>query len=289
MNVRHILDLWKLQPERGLGQNFLIDPNILRKIVAAADIQRSDVILEVGAGVGNLTELLVSAAGHVVAVELDRRLIPVLEENLLSFNNVTLVHGDILDLNPASLVSGILGHRGHADQYKVVANLPYYITSAVLRHLLEASLKPACLIVTVQHEVAKRIVAQPGDMSVLAVSVQFYGRPKILFRIKPGSFYPEPSVNSAVLRIDLYPTPPVPVDDPDILFRVVNAGFSQRRKQLHNTLAAGLGISSSSATELLERASVDPRRRAETLSVEEWGDIACLVYSAGIGGNESPR
>jgi 16S rRNA (adenine1518-N6/adenine1519-N6)-dimethyltransferase len=274
MNVRRVLDRWGLQPQKGLGQNFLADSRILQKIVDAADLDPHDVVVEIGAGIGNLTELLASRARTVVAVELDRQLIPVLKENLRGFENVVLVQGDILDLDPAELVwQATHGQEIYGD-YKVVANLPYYITSAVLRHLLEASLRPARLVITVQLEVARRIVAQPGDMSVLAVSVQFYGRPKILFRIKPGSFYPAPTVESAVLQVDSYAIPPVPVEDPKTLFRAVRAGFAQRRKQLRNTLSAGLGISPDEVVILLESLSIDPRRRAETLTLDEWSGIA---------------
>jgi len=279
MDVRSMLDLWNLEPKRGLGQNFLADSRILQKIVTAADLGPQDVVLEIGAGLGNLTELLACNAGHVVAVELDKRLIPVLEENLNGFENITLVQGNILGLDPKTLVEVPSQQDKDRGQYKVVANLPYYITSAVLRHLLEASIRPARLIVTVQLEVARRIVAKPGDMSLLAVSVQFYGHPKILFRIKPGSFYPAPTVESAVVQIDPHLTPVVPIDDAAILFRVVRAGFSQRRKQLRNTLSAGLRIPPSQMVAMLERASIDPRRRAETLTLEEWADIALLIHS----------
>jgi 16S rRNA (adenine1518-N6/adenine1519-N6)-dimethyltransferase len=159
----------------------------------------------------------------------------------------------------------------------VVANLPYYITSAVLRHLLEASLKPQRMVLTVQREVAERIVARPGQMSLLAVSVQFYGQPKLLFRIKPGSFYPPPEVESAVVRIDLHTAPPVPVEDTAAFFRVVRAGFAQRRKQLRNTLAAGLRRSPEEVAARLREAGVDPRQRAEALSLEEWARVAQVL------------
>ncbi len=167
MDARRLLEQWNLRPSKGLGQNFLVNPAILGKIVTAAELTPDDVVLEVGAGLGTMTEQLVRDAGHVVAVELDQRLIPVLQDVLAGLNNVTLVQGDILALDPAALV-------GDLDlQYQVVANLPYYITSAVLRHLLEAPLKPQRMVITVQREVAERIVAKPGKMSLLAVIVQF--------------------------------------------------------------------------------------------------------------------
>ena len=234
MSIRRLLEQWDLRPSKGLGQNFIANPAVLEKIVAAAELSASDVVMEIGAGLGTMTRLLARDAGRVAAVELDRRLIPVLQSELAGLDNVTLTQGDILELDPVALVGG------PDIEYKVVANLPYYITSAVLRHLLEGAFKPRRMVLTVQREVAERIVAKPGRMSLLAVSVQFYGRPKLLFRIKPGSFYPVPRVQSAVLRVDVPPMPIVSVEDEGVFFRVVRAGFSQRRKQLRNTLAAGL-------------------------------------------------
>ena len=275
MDARGLLKQWDLRPSKGLGQNFLIDQAALGKIVAAAELSPDDVVLEIGAGLGTLTKRLAQDAGRVVAVELDERLMPVLRSVLAGFDNVTLIQGDILALDPAALAGTL--------QYKVVANLPYYITSAVLRHLLETSLKPRRLVVTVQREVAERIVAQPGQMSLLAVSVQFYGRPRLLFRIKPGSFYPSPGVESAVVRVDLYDELPVSVEDAAVsvdagaFFRVVRAGFSQRRKQLRNALAAGLRRPPEEVAARLREAGVDPKRRAQTLSLEEWARVTLAL------------
>jgi 16S rRNA (adenine1518-N6/adenine1519-N6)-dimethyltransferase len=289
MDVRRLLEQWDLRPSKGLGQNFLVDQAALDKIVAAAELTPQDVVLEIGAGLGTLTRELARSAAHVVAVELDRRLMPVLRSVLSDLDNVTLVQGDILDLDPASLIRTATAHLPISNlqspvsspHYKVVANLPYYITSAVLRHLLEASLKPRRMVLTVQREVAERIVAAPGQMSLLAVSVQFYGRPRRLFRIKPGSFYPSPSVESAVVQVDLYTTSPVCVEDPTGFFRVVRAGFSQRRKQLRNCLAAGLGRSPEEVAGRLTEAGVDPRRRAQTLSLEEWARVTRVLGDLG--------
>mgnify|MGYP000549756828 CR=1 FL=1 len=273
MNVHRLLEQWDIQPSKGLGQNFVVDPVILERIVAAAELAASDMVLEIGAGLGTLTERLARQAGHVVAVELDQRLLPVLQSELAALDNVTLVEGDILALEPVSLIEAVSAGQSGADTpYQVVANLPYYITSAVLRHLLEARRQPRRIVVTVQREVAQRIVAQPGDMSLLAVSVQLYGRPEIRFRIKPGSFYPSPQVESAVVRIDVHDTPPVLVEN-SAFFRVVRAGFSQRRKQLHNTLTAGLRLPPDEVKEALREAGVDPRRRAQSLDIEEWARV----------------
>jgi 16S rRNA (adenine1518-N6/adenine1519-N6)-dimethyltransferase len=279
MDTRRLLEHWGLRPSKGLGQNFLIDQAALEKIVAAAELASGDTVLEIGAGLGALTERLAGEAGRVVAVELDQRLMPILRDVLSEYDNVALVEGDILALDPADLISNVQ-HPTSNIQYKVVANLPYYITSAVLRHLLEARVRPQRMVVTVQREVAERIVARPGEMSLLAVSVQFYGRPQLLFRIKPGGFYPAPEVESAVVRIDAHDTPPVPAGDVEGFFRVVRAGFAQRRKQLRNTLAAGLRRSADEVAVRLQEIGVDPRRRAETLSLEEWAGVARVM-----GGN----
>jgi 16S rRNA (adenine1518-N6/adenine1519-N6)-dimethyltransferase len=273
VNVRRLLRQSRIRPDKALGQSFLTDPTILERIAQAAGLTADDIVLEIGAGTGALTQLLARDAGYVVAVELDQRLLPVLEDALSAFDNIALIQSDILALNPAVLIDDASRKLAASDaHYKVAANLPYYITSAILRHLLEAERTPEVMIITVQHEVAKRLVAKPGDMSVLAVSVQFYADPQILFRIRPGSFYPAPDVESAVLRLDVHPHPPLPREQIDMFFQVVRAGFSQRRKQLHNSLSAGLGhrISKHEAADKLEEAGIDPRRRAQALSVEEW-------------------
>jgi len=257
-----------LRPRKRLGQSFLLDPVALGRIVEAADLSAGDSVVEVGAGVGNLTRLLAAEAGTVVAVELDDRLVGILSEQVAGLTNVRVVHGDVLDIQDF----------GFADlAYKVVGNLPYYITSAVLRHFLEGRPRPTLLVVTVQREVAERIVAQPGDMSLLAVSVQFYGRPRILARIPAGAFYPSPQVDSAVVRIDVEAELQVDLDEAvseRAFFRVVRAGFSQKRKTLRNSLSGGLGLDPAAVEERLREAGVDPRRRAETLSLQEWAAVA---------------
>jgi len=266
MDVRRLLREFNLQPKKGLGQNFLVSEGALRRIVAAADLEPGDVVLEVGPGLGTLTRLLAQQAKRVIAVELDQRLVEILSQTLADFPNVKVVQGDILEMEP--------GGPGELSQlspgYKVVANLPYYITSAVLRHLLTARVKPRLIVVTVQREVAQRMTASPGQMSLLSVSVQFYGRPRIVARIPAGAFYPVPKVNSAVVRIDLDESPTVAVADVDRFFEIVRAGFGQKRKQLRNALAHGLSLSTSTVVEALRRAGVDEKRRAQTLSLEEW-------------------
>ena len=222
-------------------------------------------VLEIGAGAGSLTRQLAQTAARVVAVELDERLLPLLQEEFAALPHVTIVQGDILELNIGDLVG--------ETPYTVVANLPYYITSAVLRRLLSQTPRPERLVLTVQKEVAERITARQGNMSILAVSVQFYGQAEIVLRLKPGAFWPRPDVESAVVRIDVYPEPRVDVPNEKLFFRIVRVGFSQKRKQLRNTLSAGLRISKAEADTLLEQSGIAPQRRAETLSVEEWAAL----------------
>jgi 16S rRNA (adenine1518-N6/adenine1519-N6)-dimethyltransferase len=269
MNPKFLMDTFNLDPKKSLGQNFLHDPQALEKIVVTAEVMPEDTVLEVGPGTGALTVFLAQSAARVIAVEIDDRLLPVLRQQLGDFPNVEIVHADILETNVEELV-------GDGD-YIVVANLPYYITSAILRHLLEVEHKPKRLVLTVQQEVAERLIAGPGDMSILAVSVLFYGQPRIVSKLAPAAFWPRPDVASAVVRIDVYDEPIVDVPSEDLFFKVVRAGFGQKRKQLKNSLGAGLGMSHPQAGALLESAGIDPTRRAETLKLEEWAAITRVV------------
>lgn len=266
MNPKQVLADYGIVPKKSLGQNFLHDPNLLEKIVATAELMPEDTVIEIGPGTGNLTVALAEAARHVVAVEVDERLEPILRERLAGYSNVYLVFNDVLKTDLLQIVGG--------KDFVVVANLPYYITSAILRHLLERHRRPRRLVLTVQLEVAERIVAKPDDMSLLSVSVQFYGQPHIVTRINPAVFWPRPDVESAIVRIDTYSAPPLNVPSADIFFQVVRAGFSMKRKQLKNALSGGLQIASSAAGDLLERAGINPTRRAETLTLDEWAALA---------------
>ncbi|MCE7946015.1 MAG: 16S rRNA (adenine(1518)-N(6)/adenine(1519)-N(6))-dimethyltransferase RsmA [Chloroflexi bacterium CFX4] len=268
MNVKYLLEKMDVLPKKSLGQNFLQDPNALEKIAAAAQIAPSDTVLEIGAGTGALTVKLAQRAAQVIAIEIDDRLLPILHSQLHDFPNVTVHHADILQVN----LDALLAER----PYLVVANLPYYITSKILRHLFEANNKAQRLILTVQQEVAERLVAKPGEMSILSVSAQFYGKPQIVARLNPAVFYPRPEVASAVVRIDMYRQAPVDIPDEEVFFHVVSAGFGQKRKQLKNSLGSGLDMPHAAAAALLERAGVDPMRRAETLTLEEWATITRL-------------
>ncbi|MCD4685856.1 MAG: 16S rRNA (adenine(1518)-N(6)/adenine(1519)-N(6))-dimethyltransferase RsmA [Anaerolineae bacterium] len=259
-------------PKKSLGQNFLHDPHALEKIVDLAALTPDATVLEIGSGTGNLTRILAQRATRVIAVELDDRMLPILETAFADQPHVEIIHGDILRLD--------LTDRLGTAPYTVVANLPYYITSAILRHLFEQAPRPQRIVITVQREVAERIVAAPGDMSILAVSVQFYGAPVLAMRLKPAVFWPRPDVESAVICIDVHPDPVVDVPGAALFFRVVRAGFSQKRKQLRNSLSAGLSIPKAQAVELLQVADVDPQRRPETLSLEEWAVITRAVDAA---------
>ncbi|GAB4411734.1 MAG: 16S rRNA (adenine(1518)-N(6)/adenine(1519)-N(6)) -dimethyltransferase RsmA [Anaerolineales bacterium] len=277
-HLQGILDEGPVRPKKSLGQNFLADPVYLRKIVDAADLSPRDVVLEIGPGTGNLTEHLLARAGHVVAVELDPRMVRLLEERFAGNPRLTLVHADILATDIGQLLRP---HLARALVYRVVANLPYYVTSAVLRLLLEAEVRPVLAVLTVQWEVAQRICARPGAMSLLAVAVQWYAVPRIVTRVPAGAFTPAPKVDSAVLRLETRAAPPVPVADEALLFRVARAGFSQRRKQLRNAVSAGLGIPPEQAEAALRAAGVDPKRRAETLSLGEWAALANVLAAGG--------
>ncbi len=268
LDVPSLLRQYGLHPKKSLGQNFLLDETALNQVIAAAEVTSQDVVLEIGAGLGSLTSHLAITAHSVVAVELDSSLIPALTQVVGQYSNVRVVQGDILALDPAGLVS--------QESYLVVANIPYYITSALIRHLLESDPPPTRLVLTVQEQVAERICAVPGDMSLLALSVQVYGQPSIAYRIPAGAFYPPPNVNSAVLRITLFPSPLIPPAHLDLFFQLIRAGFSQKRKTLRNALSGGLRLPPSSVETLLKDTHIDPMRRAETLSLPEWRQLTAL-------------
>ena len=297
--VRAALRALDLRPTRGMGQNFLIDPDALGAIVGAAELTSDNTVIEVGPGLGVLTWELLNHAGHVVAVELDRRLADRLREEFIDHPKLTIVQGDILNLAPEQLLGDhrppTTDHRSYANDdspssavsrrssYKVVANLPYAITSAALRHFLEAAHKPDLMVVLVQWEVAKRIAAGPGDLSVLAHSVQIYAEPEILARVPASSFWPAPAVDSAVLRLRMRPQPAVEVEIRPLL-RLIKAGFLQARKKLSNALPTGLAamgvrIDKLHAVAALEAAGVDPNRRAETVTLEEWVRVYQQVHA----------
>ena len=271
--VPSMLRDYGLHPKKGLGQNFLVDDTYLQRIVDTAQVTRTDEVLEIGAGLGSLTRYLALSAGRVCAVEVDTDFIPVLKKVLKDFTNVTMVHADVMQMDP--------GEWMKKPGYLVVANIPYYITSALIRHLLEAEVKPQRIVLTIQKEVAKRICAKPGKLSLLALSVQVYGTPQIALHIPAGAFYPAPKVDSAVLTVELYPRPLMPEQNLDVFFGLAKTAFSHKRKMLHNALSGHPGLGSDGAKELLEQAGLQPDRRAQTLSIEEWGRLA-EVYRSSI-------
>lgn len=254
-----------IHPRKSLGQNFLLNPAILSQIVQSAEVNSQVEVLEIGAGLGSLTRTLAMTARSVTAVELDHSLIPALNEAVSPFQNVKVLQGDILEIPFDEL--------GMHPGYYVVANIPYYITSAVIRYLLETPRPPARILLTIQREVAERICSRPPDMSLLALSVQVYGNPVICGKIPASAFHPPPNVDSAIVRIDLLPEPRISTDKINLFFRLIKAGFSQKRKTLRNSLSAGMHLSGEQIGVLLIASGIDPMRRAETLTIEEWDQI----------------
>jgi 16S rRNA (adenine1518-N6/adenine1519-N6)-dimethyltransferase len=271
-HVKNLLRQSGLRARKSLGQHFLIDEAVLSTIIEAAELSSNDTVIEVGPGLGILTTELARLAGKVIAVELDTELASLLQRRLALLSNLRVVNADILKVKLVQLLGG-------KNNYKVVANLPYYITSPVLRYFVEASPKPSLMVMMVQKEVGEAIVAGPGNMSILAVSLQLYSRVRIIAPVPAQSFYPQPKVDSVVLRFDMLPEPAVKVGDIKGFFEVVKSGFSSPRKQLHNSLAHGLAVKPTETKLFLKRADIDPGRRAETLSLEEWAKLYEVMES----------
>jgi 16S rRNA (adenine1518-N6/adenine1519-N6)-dimethyltransferase len=263
LDIHPLMNAFGIKPKKSLGQNFLVEPAALRKVIEAAGLKAEDQVLEIGAGLGSLTVLLAQSARSVVAVEIDHEIIPALQKALEKYPNVQIIQGDILKQD--------LGALTLQDGYLVVANIPYYISSAILRHLLTAKKKPARMILTVQKEVAERVCATQGKHSLLSLSVQVFGNPKLTGIIPAGSFLPAPEVDSAVLEIELFQQPAIPEEDR--FFAIAKAGFSQKRKTLRNSLSGGMRITTQQSEALLALAGLDPMLRAETLSLEAWGRL----------------
>ncbi|MFQ3633877.1 16S rRNA (adenine(1518)-N(6)/adenine(1519)-N(6))-dimethyltransferase RsmA [Roseiflexus sp.] len=268
-----------LRPSRGMGQNFLIDGAALMKIINAAGLTADDTVIEIGPGLGVLTWELVQRARAVIAVELDRRLAERLRAEFRAFPNLAIIQGDVLRLPPESILAERDSDAASgARPYKVVANLPYAITSAALRHFLSDPLRPTLMVVLVQREVADRICARPGDLSVLAHAVQIYAKPEIVARIPASCFFPTPEVESTILRLQIRSQPAVAPDQPEALLRLIKAGFLHPRKQLGNALpsgmaAMGMKTDKQKVLEALAAAGIDPTRRAETVTLDEWGAV----------------
>jgi len=265
LDTHALIRKYAIRPKKSLGQNFLIEPSGLRKVLSAAELQGDEQVLEVGAGLGSLTVLLAQNAREVIAIEIDQTLFPALQEAISQYKNVKTAHGDILELDLTNLLSD--------EPFVVVANIPYYITSAIIRKLLETQKRPTHMVLTIQKEVAERIIARDGKMSLLALSVQIYGKPELVATIPAGAFYPAPDVDSAVLKLSLYEQPIIEDANTDAFFKLATAGFSQKRKTLRNSLAAGLGISAQESEGLLDKAQIQSTRRAETLHLQEWQQL----------------
>ena len=273
LNIFPLMKKYGIKPKKSLGQNFLIEPAGLNKVIDAAQLQAEDEVLEIGAGLGSLTYLLAQSVRQVVAVEIDKAVLPPLREALTNFENVQIIEGDILEKNPDELMQG--------KDYVVVANIPYYISSAIIRHLMEAANRPKRVVLTVQKEVAERVIARDGKMSLLSLSVQVFGQVSMAGVIPAGSFLPAPDVDSAVLKIELYPEPLIPCANEKVFFKIAHAGFSQKRKTLRNSLSGGLGISALQVEEILAKAEINPLRRAETLTIPEWNKLTEIYLETG--------
>lgn len=263
--IKNLLEKYETRPSKRLGQNFLIDKNVLQKIITSSDIKPSDTILEVGPGIGTLTTELAKAAKKVIAVEKDKIMIEILKETLKDFHNIEIVNADILHYAP------------QIKNYKIIANIPYYLTSPLIRKFLEEKNPPSEIILMLQKEVAQRICAKPPKMSLLAISVQFYADAKIVSNVSKNCFWPSPKVDSAIIKI----TPKISGhrESADLFFKIVKAGFSQPRKQLVNNLTTlktlnGVKLDKYAATDWLLKNNLKPNQRAETLSVNDWVNLA---------------
>ena len=280
VRTQEILKKYGFSFKKSLGQNFLIDPNILRNIVSHANLTKESAAIEIGPGIGALTEHLAREAGKVVAFEIDQRLLPVLDDTLSPYNNVEIIHGDILEANVLQMFEERL------SDYKdvmVVANLPYYVTTPILLKLLMDRLPIRGMVVMMQKEVADRITASPGTKAYgsLSIAIQYYMKAEVAMTVPKAVFMPQPNVDSAVIKLTRHETPPVQVVDEDFLFKVSRGSFVQRRKTIINNLQSSLPNGKEKKeliVQALEKVGVNPTRRGETLSIEEFGRLADELY-----------
>ena len=276
-NTIEILQKYKFVFQKKFGQNFLIDPRVLEKIVDASGVTAEDCVLEIGPGIGTMTQYLAERAGHVVAVEIDANLIPILQETLAEYRNVTVLHQDILKTDIRAIARDLGGGR----PLKVTANLPYYITTPIIMNLLEQDIPVDTITVMVQKEVADRMQVGPGtkDYGALSLAVQYYARAELVANVPPNCFMPRPGVGSAVIRLTKYQTPPVQPKDPDLMFRLIRASFNQRRKTLQNGLnnSPDVPCSREAIAAAIEKLGLPAAVRGETLSLKQFADLAdCL-------------
>ncbi|MGF7058409.1 16S rRNA (adenine(1518)-N(6)/adenine(1519)-N(6))-dimethyltransferase RsmA [Brassicibacter mesophilus] len=277
--TKEVIERHGFRFSKSLGQNFLIDGNIIEKICDGADINENDGIIEIGPGIGTLTQQLCERAGKVVAIELDKNLLPILDDTLSAYDNVEIVYGDVLKINLDQLIKEKLKGRN----IKVVANLPYYITTPIIMKLLEERLDIDKIVVMIQKEVAERMQADPGnkDYGALSVAVQYYSQPEIIVNVPKNVFMPKPNVDSAVIMLDIYDSPMVEVIDKKLFFEVVKAAFGKRRKTLLNALSSGtLNINKEEIQDILHSCDINPQRRGETLSIDEFATLANSISNA---------
>lgn len=276
-NTIDILKKYNFSFQKKYGQNFLIDSHVLEKIVSAAGITKEDCVLEIGPGIGTMTQYLAEAAGQVIAVEIDRALIPILRETLCEYDNVTVIHGDILKLDIRKLAE----EHNAGKPVKVVANLPYYITTPIIMGIFESGIPLQSITVMVQKEVADRMQVGPGtkDYGALSLAVQYYAKPEIVANVPPNCFIPRPNVGSAVIRLTRYQEPPVRVEDDRRMFALIRASFNQRRKTLANSLsnAAELHLSREQVAGALEKMGLPATVRGETLTLAQFAELSNLI------------
>ncbi|MGG0795304.1 16S rRNA (adenine(1518)-N(6)/adenine(1519)-N(6))-dimethyltransferase RsmA [Brevibacillus laterosporus] len=277
--TREIIEKYGFSLKKSLGQNFLTDINILHNIIDAAELSKDKAVIEIGPGIGALTEQLCRAAGKVMAIEIDQRLLPILEDTLSPYDNITVVHGDVLKLDVGALIAE---HLSGCSGVSVVANLPYYVTTPILMGLLESGIQLDHIVVMIQKEVAERIAAKPGtkDYGSLSVASQFYAETSIEMIVPASVFIPRPNVDSAVIKLSIRKQPIVEVADEKLFFRVVKASFAQRRKTLQNNLVTNYfgKEKKEQALQALEEADILPSRRGETLSIQEFATLANTIH-----------
>ncbi len=275
--TKAVIEKYNLSIQKKFGQNFLIDDSVLSKTVEAAGVTKNDTVLEIGPGIGTMTQYIAESAGKVIAVEIDRMLIPILADTLSDYNNVKVINDDILKVD----IEKIVQEENNGKPVKVVANLPYYITTPILMRLLESELPIESITVMVQKEVADRMAEKPGskDYGALSLAIQYYTEPTLVQIVPPGCFIPQPGVDSAVIHLQCHKEPPVNTADSKFMFSIIRAAFAQRRKTLSNGVANGnLGLSRDQVVSALEKLSLNSSIRGEKLSLQEFADLSDLLY-----------